>query len=63
LHHRNALTRTQLSQACGTRLVNASSIAFGGADLRTAYVGSLGLSAIATFKVSVPGVPPPHWTW
>lgn len=63
LHNQNALTRPQLSRARGTRLVNTSSIAFGGADLRTAYVGSLGLSAIATFKVNVPGVPPPHWTW
>jgi sugar lactone lactonase YvrE len=44
------------------RLFDAPScVTFGGEDLRTAYVGSLTMSRIATFRVEVPGVPLRHW--
>ena len=48
--------------AGGTRaLRNVSSIAFGGADLRTVYLGNLGGHSLATFRSPVAGAQPPHW--
>jgi len=46
----------------GKRILgNASSLAFGGPDLRTLYVGTLLGSRIAMVKVPVAGAPPAHW--
>jgi sugar lactone lactonase YvrE len=45
----------------GRTLVKPSSVAFGGADLRTVYVGSLTATRLATFRSPVPGLPMPHW--
>lgn len=42
---------------------NVTSIAFGGPDLRTAYVGSVSGTSIAVFRSPVAGHPPAHWTW
>jgi hypothetical protein len=39
-----------------------ASITFGGPDLPTVYVGSLGGSALPTFRSPVPGAPLPHWS-
>jgi hypothetical protein len=39
-----------------------ASITFGGPDLRTVYVGSLGGTALATLRSPVPGAPLPHWS-
>jgi sugar lactone lactonase YvrE len=39
-----------------------ASITFGGPDLRTVYVGSLGGTSLPTFTSPVPGAPLPHWT-
>lgn len=48
--------------ACGGRyLKNVSSLAFGGSDLRTAFLGSLKGDAIAWFRSPVAGHPPVHW--
>jgi sugar lactone lactonase YvrE len=47
----------------GTRVQNIASIAFGGPDLRTAYLGSLSGDTIAVFRSSVAGLPLPHWTY
>jgi sugar lactone lactonase YvrE len=44
-------------------LGNISSIAFGGADRRTAYLGCLQDTRIATFRSPVAGVAPPHWNF
>jgi sugar lactone lactonase YvrE len=63
LHCRNALTRPVLAQCQGAILSNISSIAFGGPDLRTAFLGSLGGESIACFRVNTPGLAPPHWNW
>lgn len=63
LHLRNELTRPVLGESRGSILSNISCIAFGGPDLRTAFLGSLDGESIATFRVSTPGVPPPHWLW
>jgi sugar lactone lactonase YvrE len=57
----NTLTRPKLVEAKSQRLRNVTSIAFGGDDLRTAYLGCLSGDAIATFRLPVPGLPPAHW--
>jgi gluconolactonase len=36
-------------------------VAFGGHDLRTAYVGSIEMDRIASFRSPVPGAPMYHW--
>ena len=38
-----------------------TSLAFGGPDLRTAYVGSLVMKQLATFRVPAPGAEMVHW--
>jgi len=45
----------------GKTLQLVTSIAFGGPDLRTVYVGSLGMSRLPTFRSPVPGLPMRHW--
>ncbi len=54
--------RPHLDIASGKRLKNISSLAFGGADLKTAYLGCLLGDQIATFTSPVAGHPPSHWT-
>ncbi len=50
--------------ACGGRfLKNISSLAFGGADLRTAYLGCLKGDSVAAFRSPMAGHPPVHWRW
>jgi len=50
--------------ACGGRfLKNVSSLAFGGRDLRTAYLGCLKGDSIASFQSPVAGHPPVHWRY
>jgi sugar lactone lactonase YvrE len=39
-----------------------ASVTFGGSDLRTVYVGSLGGTSLPTFRSPVPGAPLPHWS-
>lgn len=58
---RGELGRPHLDRAAGRVLKNISSLAFGGPDLRTAYLGCLLGDAIASFRVPVAGVPPLHW--
>jgi sugar lactone lactonase YvrE len=57
------LSRPQLSAARGRRLGNITSLAFGGADLRTAYMGCIGGDSLATFRSPVAGLEPVHWNW
>ncbi len=45
----------------GNGLKNISSLAFGGADLRTAYLGCLLGDAITSFRAPVAGHSPVHW--
>lgn len=45
----------------GARLHFPTSIAFGGSDLRTAYVGSLRMNRLARFRAPFPGLPLRHW--
>lgn len=57
------LNRPQLSAARGRRLSNVTCLAFGGADLRTAYLGCLAGDSLACFRSPVPGIQPVHWNW
>ena len=57
------LTRPMLSAASGRRLKNITSIAFGGPDMRTAWMGCLGGNALTSFRSPVAGLKPAHWHW
>jgi sugar lactone lactonase YvrE len=52
---------TVFEDPAGETLSFPTSIAFGGDDLRTAYVGSLRMNRIARFRAPVPGEPLDHW--
>lgn len=45
----------------GARLQHVTSVAFGGVDRRTAYLGSLHTTCIFRVRTEVTGVPAPHW--
>ncbi|KUR72065.1 5-valerolactone hydrolase [Novosphingobium sp. Fuku2-ISO-50] len=60
---RNELTRDLIVNASGTRLRNLTSLAFGGNDMRTLYMGSLGDNRIASLRMPVAGLRPVHWDW
>jgi sugar lactone lactonase YvrE len=44
-------------------LKSVSSIAFGGKDLKTVYLGCLHGNQIATFRTKIKGLPMAHWKW
>ncbi|OSQ45040.1 SMP-30/gluconolactonase/LRE family protein [Thalassospira sp. MCCC 1A01428] len=52
-----------MSESRGRFLANVSSVAFGGPDLRTVYLGCLHDGKIASFRSPVAGMPPVHWNW
>ena len=53
--------RPHLDRAVSKRLKNISNLAFGGPDLRTAYLGCLLGDSIASFETPVAGARPVHW--
>jgi sugar lactone lactonase YvrE len=55
--------RPHLDRAAGRVLKNISSIAFGGPDLRTAYLGCLLGDRVAFFQSPVAGHAPVHWSY
>jgi hypothetical protein len=55
--------RAHLDNLPSRVLRNVSSLAFGGPDLRTAYVGCLLGDSIAVFDSPVAGHPPAHWRY
>lgn len=57
------LDRALLYQNPSRVLPNITSIAFGGPDLKTIYMGSVSGAGIAVFRAPVAGVPPVHWLW
>ena len=57
------LDRLQLSAPRGRRLRNVTSLAVGGAELRTVYLGCLDGDSLATFRSPVAGLLPVHWNW
>jgi sugar lactone lactonase YvrE len=58
-----SIKREHFYMKSGARVQNVASIAFGGADLRTAYLGSLSGDTIAAFRSPAAGLPLPHWTY
>jgi gluconolactonase len=50
-----------MMMAAGPNLQFPTSLAFGGPDLRTAYLGSLAMSTLPTFQSPVAGLPLRHW--
>ena len=50
-----------MGAAAGMTLQFVTSVTFGGPDLRTVYVGSLGMTHLPTFRSPVPGLPMHHW--
>jgi hypothetical protein len=55
------MNRPHLDNVKSQRLQNISSLAFGGADLRTGYLGCLLGKSLASFKSPIAGHPPSHW--
>lgn len=61
-HYQAGTTTPELMGACkGTLAPMMASIAFGGPDLRTVYLGSLLGTSLPSFRSPVPGLPLPHW--
>jgi gluconolactonase len=61
-HYAAGTTTPELMGACrGTLAPMMASITFGGADLRTVYLGSLAGTRLASFRSPVPGLPLQHW--
>ncbi|MGI9371190.1 MAG: SMP-30/gluconolactonase/LRE family protein [Hyphomicrobiales bacterium] len=53
--------RPHLDNNTGKVLRNISSLAFGGGDLKTAYLGCLLGDQIVSFTAPIAGLPPSHW--
>ncbi|MGH2510554.1 MAG: SMP-30/gluconolactonase/LRE family protein [Ktedonobacteraceae bacterium] len=47
--------------AAGKTLQMVTSVTFGGPDLRTVYLGTLGMHSLPTFRSPVAGLPMRHW--
>lgn len=54
-------TPMDMAATVGKTLQLVTSVTFGGPDLRTVYVGSLGMSRLPTFRSPFPGLPMRHW--
>ncbi|MGH8703061.1 MAG: hypothetical protein ACREVR_18060 [Burkholderiales bacterium] len=57
-----AVTTDDMPRARGSIAPWMASVTFGGPDLRTAYIGSLMGTRIASFRSPVAGLPMVHWT-
>jgi sugar lactone lactonase YvrE len=55
------LRREDVQRVPSKCLKNIASVTFGGADLRTVYLGSLGGDSLAVLRSPVAGEPLPHW--
>jgi sugar lactone lactonase YvrE len=60
-HAKGCLTWEQIAQSRGSRVSNLSSVAFGGPDLKTLYLGGLGIRAVQMLHSPVAGMPLDHW--
>jgi sugar lactone lactonase YvrE len=54
--------RGVLDTGAARSLRNLASVAFGGPDLKTVYLGSLANTRLATFRSPIAGAKPHHWT-
>jgi sugar lactone lactonase YvrE len=59
----STINRSDMQASPATILKNTSSVCFGGEDLRTIYVGSLGGDTLPSFHTPVAGLKPPHWNF
>ncbi|HYL42943.1 MAG TPA: hypothetical protein VEU97_06125, partial [Ktedonobacteraceae bacterium] len=50
-----------MAATAGQTLQLITNVTFGGPDLRTVYIGSLGMNRLPTFHSPVPGLPMHHW--
>lgn len=57
----NQMGRADVDSGARSFLGNVSSLAFGGADLRRVYLGTLENKRMATYRCAVAGAIPPHW--
>ena len=55
------LTPMDMFACAGAHLQLPASVTFGGPDLRTVYIGSLGMQRLPTFRSPIPGLPMRHW--
>jgi gluconolactonase len=60
-HAARTLTPEIMAAATGTLAPWMASVTFGGADLRTVYLGSLRGSTLPSFRSPVAGLAPVHW--
>ena len=60
-YQKSVLERKHLDTIGGKKLKNISSIAFGGPDLKTVFLGCLLGNQIASFKSNISGLKPSHW--
>lgn len=60
---RGSLSRADIDSGATRSLRNVSSVAFGGADLRTVFLGNLAGDRLATFRSDIAGAQPPHWLY
>lgn len=60
-HARGQLTWGDIAQSRGSRVSNLASVAFGGPDLKTVYLGGLGIEQVQVLQSPVAGVPMGHW--
>lgn len=58
---RGELTIDHILKSRGSRLSNLSSLAFGGADLKTIYLGGLGNRSVYVLRSPVSGMAMSHW--
>jgi len=56
------LRREDVQNVPSKLLKNIASVTFGGADLKTVYLGSLGGDSLAVLRSPVAGQPLPHWS-
>jgi len=61
-YQNNTLGSEHLASKGKTKLANISSLALGGPDRSTGYVGSLAGSCLYKFDTRMKGVAPSHWT-
>lgn len=60
-HLAGRLTWHDISHSRGSQLANLASVAFGGPDLSTLYLGGLGIDRVHVLRSPVAGVPMAHW--
>jgi hypothetical protein len=59
----NRLSRPMVYDNHSKKLQNITSIAFGGHDRKTAFMGCINGTSLAVFDSPVAGLKPVHWNW